>query len=148
VILHGRRRRGAPRRYGSLTICREELSGFSRDRCSCCVRFWIRIVLASLVDHACDRAHDLLVLNDGVRNGAPIIPAAWLSEATAFDLTNQEATYGLGWWIDPTTGSIRAEGSDCQFLWLDPVEDTVIVRLGRSCGDVDWLAVFQQITTG
>jgi CubicO group peptidase (beta-lactamase class C family) len=89
-----------------------------------------------------------LVLNDGVRNGAPIIPAAWLSEATAFDLTNQEATYGLGWWIDPATGSIRAEGSDCQFLWLDPVEDTVIVRLGRSCGDVDWLAVFQQITTG
>jgi len=59
--------------------------------------------------------------------------------ATAVDLTtNGNDEYQYQWWVDVDNGGFFAVGDHCQYIYVHPPSDTVIMRDGTSCGDVVW----------
>jgi CubicO group peptidase (beta-lactamase class C family) len=48
------------------------------------------------------------------------------------------------WWLlDAERGDYAAMGHLGQFLYIDPVTNTVVVRQGHGSGAVDWLGLFR-----
>ncbi len=58
--------------------------------------------------------------------------------------------YGYSWWIlSRDEGDYLAQGKDGQFLYVNPTQRTIIVRLGRSTGDLrisQWVSVFRYLS--
>jgi CubicO group peptidase (beta-lactamase class C family) len=76
----------------------------------------------------------LFVLNDGVIEGASVLPAGWVREATSpFTLAGGERVdYSYFWWPGTSEsarrdGAFSAEGIHGQFLYLNPAVRGVIV---------------------
>ena len=78
-----------------------------------------------------------LMLQKGMLNGRQIIPSSWVELSTASTPiegpTPPGATiplgYGYQWWTLHGTGSYVALGLQGQFLYVDPVSETVVVKL-------------------
>lgn len=87
----------------------------------------------------------LMVANGGVVDGTQVVPAQWLHDATAVDATSDPAEfYQYFWWVyphDSASADFAARGNFGQYIYVDPEDDIVIVRLGRTTGDVDWPAL-------
>ncbi len=64
-----------------------------------------------------------LYLNQGRNGDRQVVPAA-------------EHLYF--WWIDEARGAYNAEDNCCQFIYVYPRADLVLIRNGRSCGGVYW----------
>ncbi|WP_127571832.1 serine hydrolase domain-containing protein [Georgenia faecalis] len=77
-----------------------------------------------------------LFAHDGAVAGRQVVPAAWVSAATANDVsTDPAAHYQLGWWVDTERpGRFYARGNHGQFIYVDPVTDVVVVRTGTRAG--------------
>ncbi|MEM7545804.1 MAG: serine hydrolase [Pseudomonadota bacterium] len=75
-----------------------------------------------------------LILNDGMWNGARILPEGWVAESTSATAPpaadeGQAFGYGYQWWIPPgANGEIMARGVYGQYLWIDQNAGVIIVK--------------------
>lgn len=76
-----------------------------------------------------------------------VVSAEWVREATSRDSSTDPAEhYQWWWWVDvDRPGRFTARGNHGQFVYVDPATDVVVVRLGRSYGDVDWPTLLRDI---
>jgi CubicO group peptidase (beta-lactamase class C family) len=49
--------------------------------------------------------------------------------------------YHYYWWIDEARNSYYAQGDHCQYIYVAPATDLVLVRHRRICGDTDEINV-------
>lgn len=88
-----------------------------------------------------------LYLHGGSSRDTQVVPAAFVDEATRVDTTTDPASYyQYYWWINEDDNSYYAQGDHCQYIYVDPAADVVLVRHGRTCGDtdevdVDWAGI-------
>lgn len=101
-----------------------------------------------------------LYLDGGDWNGQRILSADWIEQSTGVGQVPQAAwpqeytdigwwNYGYQWWLaSEEAGDYFAFGKDGQFLYVNPVKDLIIVRLGWSMGDLSasqWIELFQAV---
>lgn len=100
-----------------------------------------------------------LFLQHGRWNGGQLLSDEWIERSTDRQVPSAAwpddyyaigwRGYGYQWWLaSPQQGDYFALGKDGQFLYIDPAEDLVIVRLGWSDGGLrssQWVRLFQLI---
>lgn len=87
-----------------------------------------------------------LYLNKGKWNGKQLISEKWVEESTKIDITEGSADYyQYQWWLPSSSGDFMAEGILGQYIYVDPIKNIVIVRMGKNNGRVDWPAFFRLI---
>ena len=81
-----------------------------------------------------------LYLNDGNWNGKQIISESWVHQSTKMDISDGSAPfYQYGWYMmSEKYNDFRAEGILGQFIYINPVKQVIIVRLGKDRGGVSW----------
>lgn len=83
-----------------------------------------------------------LYMNEGRNGEVQVVPAAFVEEATRVDTTTDPASYyQYYWWIDEGRNSYYAQGDHCQYIYVDPAANMVLVRHGQECGDTDTVDV-------
>lgn len=97
----------------------------------------------------------VMVESGGVWEGRKVIPKEWVTRSaeSAYPASRWPAdyqgsplaNYGYQWWITES-GALLALGKAGQYLYVG--DDTVIVRLGETQGDVSWTAVLEQVASG
>lgn len=102
----------------------------------------------------------ILYLQEGEWNGKRIVSTEWVRASTQVGAVAEEvwdegfrraglSNYGYQWWlVAGEEGSYLANGKDGQYLYVNPAERTVILRLGWSTGRLplnEWLTVFQYL---
>jgi CubicO group peptidase (beta-lactamase class C family) len=98
----------------------------------------------------------LLMLNKGMANGKQVVPADWVKESTVPEEGNEPLAEGeaLGyqyqWWTIPSSDAYLAIGLHNQFIYIDPKNNTVIVKLSYTPGPLGWeaesIAFFQELS--
>jgi CubicO group peptidase (beta-lactamase class C family) len=92
----------------------------------------------------------LLLLHGGSWKGERIVSRGWVRAATAAQIASDyDNPYGYFWWVDGThPGRFYAFGNYGQYIYVDPVADAVVVRLGSDWGldNENWLATFRDVT--
>jgi hypothetical protein len=98
----------------------------------------------------------LLMLNKGTANGNQVVPADWVKKSTVPDKGNEPVAEGeaLGyqyqWWTIPNSDAYLAIGLHNQFIYIDPKNNTVIVKLSYTPGPLGWeadsIAFFQKVS--
>ncbi|MGD8996496.1 MAG: serine hydrolase [Anaerolineae bacterium] len=85
-----------------------------------------------------------LFLHGGKNGDHPVVPAEWVEEVArttdAFNDPRGDASvyHKYYWWIDLDYDAYYAEGNLCQFVYVYPSADLVLVRHGSDCGGVYW----------
>ena len=81
-----------------------------------------------------------LYLHEGSWNGEQLVPAEWVAQSTAVDTSEGSVwNYQHQWWlVSETVGDFVAMGHLGQFVYVNPAEEVVIVRLGTSRGGLEW----------
>jgi CubicO group peptidase (beta-lactamase class C family) len=85
-----------------------------------------------------------LFLHGGKARDQQLVPQAWIEQATRVTdavKTNQgdhANYYQLYWWLDVENEAYYAEGNFCQWIYVYPTADLVLVRHGMNCGGVYW----------
>lgn len=82
-----------------------------------------------------------LYLNKGNWNGTQVLPKEYVEASVRLDTTGGSAPYyQYQWWLpEPGTGSFCAIGILGQYIYVDPQQNLIIVRLGKNRGGVNWL---------
>lgn len=84
-----------------------------------------------------------LYLNKGNWNGKQIVSEKWVDESTKIDTTDGGVNYyKYQWWLPSTKGDFMAEGILGQYIYINPYKNTVIVRMGKNHGRVNWQDLF------
>lgn len=84
-----------------------------------------------------------LYLDKGNWNGKQIVSEKWVEESTKIDTTGGGVNYyKYQWWLPSTTGDFMAEGILGQYIYVNPSENVVIVRMGKNNGRVNWSDFF------
>ncbi|MGV3540024.1 MAG: serine hydrolase domain-containing protein [Rufibacter sp.] len=84
-----------------------------------------------------------LYLHQGNWNGKQLVPAQWVKESTKVDTTNGSAWfYHHQWWLPSQKGDYMMQGILGQFVYVNPMKDLIIVRLGKDYGKADWPQIF------
>jgi len=92
-----------------------------------------------------------LFLHGGKNGDWQVVPAAWVKEATSAaggfnDPRGDPSVYHkLYWWVDLEYDAYYAEGNLCQFIYVYPAADLVLVRHGSDCGNTYWTGLLGQI---
>ncbi|MBW7882981.1 MAG: serine hydrolase [Caldilineaceae bacterium] len=101
-----------------------------------------------------------LYLRQGEWNGQQLLSPDWIQRSTQAGAVPEEEwpddfrvagfhNYGYQWWLGSREESdYLALGKDGQFLYVNPLRDVVIVRLGWSSGALragQWLSLFQTL---
>jgi CubicO group peptidase (beta-lactamase class C family) len=90
---------------------------------------------ATARDHA---RFGLMFLNGGVANGKQVVPADWVKESTTPDEgyepagPNEFFGYQYQWWTFPDSNAYAAIGLHHQFIYVDPTNDIVIVKINHT----------------
>lgn len=88
-----------------------------------------------------------LYLNNGNWNGKQIVSVKWVEESTKIDTTQGSVKeYQYQWWLPSTNGDFMAEGILGQYVYVNPNDNTIIVRMGKKNGRVDWAELFKQLS--
>jgi CubicO group peptidase (beta-lactamase class C family) len=85
-----------------------------------------------------------LYLNNGSWDGQQVLPADWVNESTT--PTKEEGAtpyYKYQWWL--TKRGYEANGLHGQYIYVCPAKNVVIVRLGKSEGEIGWENLFDQL---
>lgn len=108
---------------------------------------------ATARDHA---RFGLMFLNGGVANGKQVVPAEWVREATIPDegyepvAPGEPIGYQYQWWTFTGTDAYAAMGLHHQYIYIDPANELVIVKITHSAEpvgrDEENLSLFAQIT--
>jgi CubicO group peptidase (beta-lactamase class C family) len=88
-----------------------------------------------------------LYLNKGSFEDRQIIPEQWIMNTLMFreKTKGKEYEYRYHWRAMPS-GAIFAQGLMGQYLYVHPAKDLIIVRLGKSYHNIDWIDVFEEIS--
>ncbi len=87
-----------------------------------------------------------LYLNEGNWNGKQLIHKDWVQKSTAIDTSEGSSSYyQYQWWII-SEDEFMAVGILGQYIYVNKKTDTIIVRLGKKNGEVNWERLFQKIT--
>ncbi|MGD9144170.1 MAG: serine hydrolase [Anaerolineae bacterium] len=87
-----------------------------------------------------------LFLNKGKVGERQVVSAAWVEEATRVDTTTDPSVeYQYYWWVDAERNAYHAEGNFCQFIYVYPDADLVLVRHGGDCGGTYWTGLLGEI---
>ncbi len=92
-----------------------------------------------------------LYLNGGQVGEQQVVPQDWVAQVT--DATNAIYTaradhayyYQNYWWLDVENEAYYAEGNFCQFIYVYPAADLVLVRHGSDCGGVYWTGLLGDV---
>jgi CubicO group peptidase (beta-lactamase class C family) len=84
----------------------------------------------------------VLFLNRGTWEGQEIVPSEWVEASTSAQAAPH---YGYWWWVEPG-GVFLARGNHGQNVFVDPSRNVVIARFGTTDGEVDWPAVFADVS--
>ncbi|MCP5094232.1 MAG: beta-lactamase family protein [Chloroflexi bacterium] len=81
-----------------------------------------------------------LMLHNGNWQGDKILPADWVAQSTKTDTVNGSIwNYQYQWWlVTEGGGDFTALGHLGQFVYVNPAQDVIIVRLGNSRGGLEW----------
>jgi CubicO group peptidase (beta-lactamase class C family) len=81
-----------------------------------------------------------LYLNEGDWSGEEVVSADWVRQSTRIDTSDGSAwNYQHQWWlVSEDGGDFTAMGHLGQFVYVNTIEDVVIVRLGTSRGGLEW----------
>jgi CubicO group peptidase (beta-lactamase class C family) len=89
-----------------------------------------------------------LYLEGGIWEGTSVLSSAWIERSVGSGAVLGSLWpagfaaagfrgYGYGWWLlSEPEGDYLAQGKDGQFLYVNPLRGTVIVRLGRGQGEL------------
>ncbi|MBT2772329.1 serine hydrolase [Halomonas sp. ISL-60] len=86
----------------------------------------------------------LMMLHMGEANGNQVVPAHWVTEATVSDPGYEHISEGadLGyqyqWWTLPDSDAYTAMGIYNQYIYIDPDNQTVVVKLSHTPDAVGW----------
>ena len=88
-----------------------------------------------------------LYLNNGSWNGKQIVSRSWVEQSTRIDTTEGSAwNYQYQWWmVTKENHDYMAAGHLGQYVYVNPQKQLIIVRLGKSRGDInseDWKEIF------
>ncbi|WP_230684977.1 serine hydrolase [Cellulomonas sp. JZ18] len=90
-----------------------------------------------------------LMAHEGAVDGRQVVSSTWVAQATAADTTTDPAArYQYFWWVDTERdGRFYGHGNHGQFVYVDPVTDVVVVRLGARYGvEPDaWVGVLREV---
>ena len=91
-----------------------------------------------------------LYLQMGNWNGEQIVSPSWVEQSTRIDTSEgSDWTYQYQWWlVSEDSSAYMAIGHLGQYLYIDPEEQVIIVRLGTSTGTFvwgEWIAVFDDL---
>lgn len=77
-----------------------------------------------------------------------LVPKKWVTESTKIDSSKgSNKEYQYQWWTIPNSSAFMATGLLGQYVYVNPTIDLIIVRLGRSEGNIrDWPDIFKQIS--
>lgn len=86
-----------------------------------------------------------LYLNNGNWNGKQIISKEWVEQSTKVDTSNGSVSrYQYQWWLPGKSGDFMARGLLGQFIYVNPNNAVIIVRLGRETAAVNWWTFLPQ----
>ena len=98
----------------------------------------------------------LLMLNEGMANGKQVVPSDWVRESTIPEegyepvAGGESLGYQYQWWTIPDSDAYLAIGLHNQFIYIDPENNTVIVKLSHTPGPLGWeaanIAFFQKVS--
>lgn len=102
------------------------------EKSFCCIN-------ARAIDFA---KYGLLHLRQGRANGKQILPAAWMARPAESGVADADFAYGRGWWLPrrPALSNgqdYTAIGIHGQYVYIDPLSDTVIVKLSDHGNEED-----------
>lgn len=100
------------------------------EKSFCCIN-------ARAVDFA---RYGLLHLRRGQANGTAVLPESWMQRPMEVGVADADFAYGRGWWLPrrATNGQdYTAIGIHGQYVYIDPVSDTVIVKLSDHGAEQD-----------
>ena len=84
-----------------------------------------------------------MILSEGNWNGRQIISEEWVHRSTRADISsNEDGYYQYMWWGN--TEAFFAWGKYGQHIYICPQKELLIVRHGKSEGDVPWNDIFSQ----
>jgi CubicO group peptidase (beta-lactamase class C family) len=89
-----------------------------------------------------------LFLREGDWDGDRILDADWVRQSVQPDSGAGRPRYGYMWWVRPGEGEANryyAEGRFGQFIYVVPDRELILIRTGRTDGEVDWVSVFERI---
>lgn len=90
-----------------------------------------------------------LYLNKGQWGGKQIVPESWVERSTKIDTSNGSAwNYQYQWWLPTKKGDFMANGFLGQYIYVNPDQKLIIVRLGKNTGDISWPSIFVKIAQG
>jgi CubicO group peptidase (beta-lactamase class C family) len=93
----------------------------------------------------------LMILNGGKANGRQVVPAEWVAAATVpdegYEPTSPGANrgYQYQWWTLPRSNAFLAVGLHNQYIYIDPDNDLVIVKLSYGGGEEGVIERFEHI---
>jgi CubicO group peptidase (beta-lactamase class C family) len=83
-----------------------------------------------------------LYLNEGKWNGKQVISQGWVEKSTKVDITEGSAWYyQYGWW-KPGRDDYMAHGILGQYIYVHPIKNIIIVRLGKKDNGSSWRSIF------
>ncbi len=88
-----------------------------------------------------------LYLNKGKWNGSQIVPEQWVETSTGIHNDSRD-TKGYPYtyqWRVKRDGAFFAKGVLGQYIYVDPRNDIIIVRLGKKASEVIWPAFFEEL---
>lgn len=92
-----------------------------------------------------------LFLHGGKAGEQQVVPQVWVDQVTnpAEALFTNRADhanyYQHYWWLDVENEAYYAEGNFCQFIYIYPKADLVLVRHGSDCGGTYWTGLLGEI---
>lgn len=87
-----------------------------------------------------------LYLNKGSWNGKQIVSQKWVETSTKAEIKDGSAPfYQYQWWLPSANGDFMAEGHLGQFIYVNPSNKLIIVRLGKSESNVNWGKTFTSL---
>jgi CubicO group peptidase (beta-lactamase class C family) len=92
-----------------------------------------------------------LFLNEGMAGDHQVVPKDWVDQVTnssdaIYTARGEHADYyQYYWFLDVENEAVYAEGNFCQFIYVYPAADLVLVRHGADCGGTYWTGLLGEI---
>lgn len=105
-----------------------------------------------------------LYLNNGAWDGTQILPTDWVVQSTSPNASPEGKDYYRDWglftilngyygymWegipLDESNYAFFASGHYCQYIYISPQKNLIIIRNGESCGEFKWVGAFNHFAS-